>query len=102
MTVTFARAANMRWRPSLAPWRGQELLICSKPGTPLAAGEPVTIPDELAYVAWADFRRLTPALDPVFDGLPDADELARQRDLALSLAPHVAESSPDLFPEVDE
>lgn len=99
MTVTFGRDANLRWRPSLAPWRGQEILVCAVPGTPLPAGQPVTIPDELAYVAWSDFRRL--ALDPVFDGLPDADELTRQRDLALSFAPHVAESTPSLFPVPD-
>jgi hypothetical protein len=86
---TFAVDISAKWRPSLAPFRGYEILICKRDangqpvsGQALPAGEPIEIPSSLVFAADYDFARMFQGGVTWLDGVPATDELEAQRALA--------------------
>lgn len=85
-TVTFDRDMNAEYKPTLAPYRGRTVEIRgANRGESLPAGQPVTIPDELAYAFAYDMAQLGVAIS--WSSSPTADALEEQRQTALAYAP---------------
>jgi hypothetical protein len=88
--VTLDRDVNFKWRPSLAPFRSHEVLICGdggrRPGTALPAGEPIEIPSSLAYVFAYDMAGFGYGVTWLED-TPDVEELEAQRATAERYSP---------------